>query len=120
MKPESYGRAIARYLVGGVLAAILTLIVYLMVVQQWLHGTALALAVMGLAVVQFIVQLYTFLHFGADQKPRWKTWTFAFTMFAMIIVIVGSLWIMKNLNYRMMVGPDSMNDYMLDQNKKGF
>lgn len=120
MKKDEYTKATTRYAVGGMLAATLTIVMYLMVVQSWFEGAWLAFWVVILAIVQFIVQLYFFLHFGSDRKPRWKTWTFAFTVFALIIVIVGSLWIMKNLNYRMMLGPDSMNDYMIDQNKKGF
>lgn len=120
MKNETYSGAITRYAIGGMLAASLTIVMYLMVAQSWLSGMSLALGVVLLAIIQLIVQLYAFLHFGADRRPRWKTWSFAFTMFALVIVVVGSLWIMKNLNYRMMVGPDSMNDYMIQQNKEGF
>jgi hypothetical protein len=37
-----------------------------------------------------------------------------------MIIVVGSLWIMKNLDYRMGMSSEAMNEYMKTQNTKGF
>lgn len=67
-----------------------------------------------LALSQFGVQLYFFLHLGRETKPRWKLLVLAFMILIVMILVFGSLWIMKNLNYRMT--PEQMNQYMLNQN----
>lgn len=56
----------------------------------------------ALAFAQFIIQMLFFLHLGRERKPRWKLHMF-FSMVAVVgIVVIGSLWIMHNLDYNMM------------------
>lgn len=69
-----------------------------------------------LAFGQFVVQLVYFLHLGTEQKPRWKLLVFWFMIVVVLIVVVGSLWIMYNLNYNMIMPPENMNI----QTQKGF
>ena len=38
----------------------------------------------------------------------------------LLIIVVGSLWIMANMNYNMHMSPEQIKDYMIEQNKKGF
>jgi cytochrome o ubiquinol oxidase operon protein cyoD len=67
--------------------------------------------VMIIAVIQLVVQLVFFLHLG--QGNRWKTITFVFAGLVVLIVVVGSIWIMHNLDYNMMhMSPDQMVQYM--------
>jgi cytochrome o ubiquinol oxidase operon protein cyoD len=67
---------------------------------------------LGIAVLQLIVQLVFFLHIG--RGSRWKGITFAFAALIVIIVVVGTIWIMNNLDYNMMhMSPDMMLEYML-------
>lgn len=67
-----------------------------------------------LALAQFFAQLYYFLHLGRETKPRWKLLVLCFMILVVLIIVVGSIWIMYNLNYRM--SPQQMNTYMLNQN----
>ena len=67
-----------------------------------------------LALAQFCAQLYFFLHLGRETKPRWKLLVLGFMILVVLIIVVGSIWIMYNLNYRMT--PQQMNTYMLNQN----
>ncbi len=67
-----------------------------------------------LAMAQFFAQMYFFLHLGRETKPRWKLLVLFFMILVVLIVVVGSIWIMYNLNYRMT--PQQMNTYMLNQN----
>ncbi len=121
MNHTSYRAAVKQYIIGAVLASILTLLAYFFVTQRITSSvTLLSALVLVLAVIQLTVQITYFLHFGADKKPRWRSYSLLFTTLMIVVVVVGSIWIMRNLNYRMNMSPDSMNMYMIDQNKKGF
>jgi len=57
------------------------------------------------------VQMVFFLHIG--RGSRWKLLTFIFTIIVVGIVVIGSIWIMHNLNYNMMdMSPDEQRQYM--------
>jgi cytochrome o ubiquinol oxidase operon protein cyoD len=42
-----------------------------------------------------------FLHVGSERKPRWKIGVMVLMLCFVLILVVGSIWIMNNLNYRM-------------------
>jgi len=71
-------------------------------------------ATVVLALAQFFAQIYFFLHLGRETKPRWKLLVLFFMVLVVLIVVIGSIWIMYNLNYRMT--PDQINQYMINQN----
>lgn len=87
------------YTTGFALSVILTLAAYLLVVKNVFHGWALVGALAGLAVTQLLVQLFFFLHLGRESKPRWNLVVMLFAALVVGIVVFGSLWIMKNLQY---------------------
>lgn len=117
----TFRKDVAKYLIGAVVATILTFVSYFTVTHQWLMGTVtIATSLLVLAVVQMIAQLVFFLHLDHEAKPRWRTTSFVFTFTMLMVVVVGSLWIMMHLNYRMVLSGDQMNTYMIEQNKKGF
>jgi len=99
------------YIVGYVVSIATTLLAYFFVVNKVWPKEALIFVVMGIAVVQLLVQLVFFLHLGRGN--RWKVATFAFALLVVLIVVVGSLWIMHHLDYNMMnMSPDQMTQYM--------
>lgn len=99
------------YVIGFILSVVTTLIAYFFVVNHYWPKEMLIIIVMGIAVVQLVVQLVFFLHIG--RGTRWKTLTFVFAAVIILILVVGSVWIMENLNYNMMdMSPDEMNKYM--------
>jgi cytochrome o ubiquinol oxidase operon protein cyoD len=102
------------YVTGFVLSISLTIMAYLMVTNHTLGKWALVFAIATLAFIQFLVQLVFFLHLGAEAKPRWKLGVFAFMALIAMILVIGSLWIMNNLNYRMM-SPEQINHYLEKQ-----
>jgi cytochrome o ubiquinol oxidase operon protein cyoD len=67
---------------------------------------------MVLAVIQCFVQLIFFLNLGKTMGPRWKLAAFLFMLLIVIIVAGGSLWIMRDLDYRMTLSPEQMLKYM--------
>ncbi len=119
MEKQIQSSSVVSYIVGFVSAVILTLVSYVIIVNHMLTGTAAIATISGLAVVQFIVQLYFFLHLGKGINARWNMAAFAFMMITLVIIVAGSLWIMYNLNYNMMT-PGQMNSYMQQQSKEGF
>lgn len=50
-----------------------------------------------------IVHLVYFLHMNTSSEERWNLVALLFTAMIIGIVVVGSLWIMYNLNINMMV-----------------
>jgi cytochrome o ubiquinol oxidase operon protein cyoD len=99
------------YVVGFILSILITLAAYILVVKHLWPMQTLIYIVLGIAVVQLVVQLVFFLHIGRGSK--WKFITFVFAILVVLIVVVGTIWIMNNLNYNMMqMSPDQMELYM--------
>jgi cytochrome o ubiquinol oxidase operon protein cyoD len=93
---------IAGTIFGLALALILTAIPFGVVHYQWLAGRE-ALAVIALAaVLQALVHLRFFLRIGVSGTPREYLLALAFAALLIAIMIGGSLWIMFDLNQRMM------------------
>ena len=99
------------YIVGFILSVIATLIAYFFVVHHLWPKEILIYVVMGIAVVQLVIQSVFFLHLG--RGTRLKTVTFLFAILIVLVVVVGSLWIMHHLDYNMMhMSPEQMEMYM--------
>lgn len=90
------------YILGFVASILLTFIAYFTVVGRLISGKALVAAVITLGVVQALVQFVCFLHLGRESKPRWNLIVFLFMVLIGVVLVFGSLWIMYNLDYRMM------------------
>lgn len=112
---------LGKYVIGFVLSLALTLVAFFLVANELLTGMQLVLALGGLALVQLVVQLTYFLHLGDEVGPRYKLASFVFMGGILLIVVVGSVWIMDNLNDNMMnMSPNQKTDYMKTQHDKGF
>lgn len=106
------------YVVGFVMSIILTLGAYMLVVGGAFTVNETVGAIIALAVAQLVVQVLYFLHMGSEARPRWNTMSFVFTAFIVLALVVGSLWIMANLNYNTM--PDGFKGGVISpQTQKG-
>lgn len=99
------------YVLGFGMSVVLTVVAYLLVTHQAAARTPLIAIIISLALVQFMVQLVFFLHLGTEARPRWKFMVFSFMLLVVLILVLGSLWIMNNLNYHMMPQHD-LEHYM--------
>jgi cytochrome o ubiquinol oxidase operon protein cyoD len=90
------------YFIGFLLSIFLTLAAFYLAGNKVLTGFPLLVAVAALAFLQAIAQLLLFLQLGKETKPRWNLLVLLFMLLIVGIVVIGSLWIMYNLNYRMM------------------
>ncbi len=101
------------YVTGFILSLFLTIVPYLLVVNHAFTAKNLVLAVVALGLAQFVVQVIFFLHLSTN---RWNMIVFFFTIFVVVIVVGGSLWIMYNLKYNMAhKATVDANAYMLSQ-----
>ncbi|MCU5772018.1 cytochrome o ubiquinol oxidase subunit IV [Erwiniaceae bacterium BAC15a-03b] len=95
--------SVKSYMIGFVLSIILTGIPFWMVMDGGAtHSTILAV-VLICAVVQVLVHLGYFLHLNTKTEDGWNMIAIVFAALIILIVVVGSIWIMWNLNYNMMV-----------------
>ena len=94
--------SLKSYIWGFTLSLLLTLAAYFAVTAQLLPHTPLLYTIFTLALIQFGVQMVLFLHLGEEKKPYWHFLTFLFMIAILLIVVIGSLWIMNHLNYNTM------------------
>lgn len=90
------------YISGFFLSIILTAIPFALVMKGMLSHRFTLIAIFCAAVVQILVHLYYFLHLDASTKARWSVLSLLFALLIMVLIVGGSIWIMYNLNYRLM------------------
>lgn len=104
------------YLVGYVLSLALTFGAYFLTPEYAATPIRLAILALAFALAQFFVQLACFLHLSREIDSRDKVWALSFVLTIVLILVVGSVWIMQNLNNRMMFQtPQEMEHYMQTQ-----
>lgn len=90
------------YTTGFLLSILLTVMPFILVMTGRLSGSLLVIILLGYAVLQVLIQLVFFLHLPERTRPYLSTKIFLFMALIVSIVVIGSLWIMYNLEYRMM------------------
>ncbi|KFD17576.1 MULTISPECIES: cytochrome o ubiquinol oxidase subunit IV [Tatumella] len=94
--------SLKSYITGFILSVILTGIPFWMVMEGSAEKSTTLVVVVLCAVVQVIVHLVCFLHLDRKSEGGWNLVAIVFSAIIILIVVVGSLWIMWNLNYNMM------------------
>jgi cytochrome o ubiquinol oxidase operon protein cyoD len=101
------------YLLGFIISVLLTVGAYFAVAPKTVPSFALMFIVIGCSLLQIAIQFVYFLHLGREPSleetqtstfgphPRWNVHFFLFTVLIALVIVIGSLWIMYNLNYRM-------------------
>lgn len=115
--PKKSKPKLPYYIAGYLLSIYLTVSGYLLAVNHAFTNNWLVVFVISLAIIQFVVQILLFLHLGQESGPRWKLAAFIFMFIVVGILVIGSLWIMYNLNYRMT--PQQINNYLNNQSEDG-
>ncbi|MDC0611991.1 cytochrome o ubiquinol oxidase subunit IV [Vibrio sp.] len=90
------------YIIGFVASIILTIIpFYYAATQSLSQGTTYAI-LFACAIVQVFVHFIYFLHMEVKtEEGRWNFISLVFAALVVLILIVGSIWIMWNLNINM-------------------
>lgn len=98
-------KTLSSRLIGFAASLILTLTAFLIVMRPEFHlgtqGTIIVIFI--LALLQFVVQSIFFLNLLSEEGPRWNLFVFLSTLSIIVIIILGSIWIMNHLNYNMMM-----------------
>jgi cytochrome o ubiquinol oxidase subunit IV len=90
------------YAFGFFVCIVLTLASYFVKQEHLFSGPSLFIALVLLGLVQAVIQLFLFLHIADEPKPRYNLVVFLFMLLVLTIIFFGTLWIMYNLNYRIM------------------
>lgn len=105
------------YTIGFVLSLVTTLAAYDLTLlsvrgaHTFSHATLMGV-LLALACMQFIVQAICFLHLWVRSTEKEKLYLFIYACALILMLVVGSLWIMMHLNNRMMLEPQEMYRYM--------
>ena len=109
---ETTSSGVTLYMIGLALAMVLSAASFWVANTSllWPPGVPLGLAV--LAIAQMGVHLVFFLHITSGPDNTNNVLALAFGILIVFLVVVGSLWIMFNLNDNMMPPPELMNIHM--------
>lgn len=101
------------YIIGFLLSLVFTAIPYYMVVNKSLSGSPLLITILGIAVLQMLIQIFFFLHLGRGPKPLYNVTFFISTVGIILVVVGGSIFIMNNLQYNM--APMDASKYLAEK-----
>jgi cytochrome o ubiquinol oxidase operon protein cyoD len=105
---EAHG-SYRSYIIGFVLSVVLTLIPFWIVLGEVNIHIWLALTIIfGLGAVQIMVHVFYFLHVTVKAEEGWQVMSLVFTGILLLIVLVGSIWVMTHLNNNMMPAHDQI------------
>lgn len=91
-----------KYLIGFMMSIILTLVPFTLVgLTLNSHEPFVLVITIIFALLQIIIHLICFLHISGSKKDRWNLLALIFSIIIIAILVLGSLWIMWNLNYMM-------------------
>ena len=115
ISPEAQARTLSDvgiYTIGLALAVILTATSFWVANTSLLWPPGIPLGLVVLAIAQMGVHLVFFLHITTGPDNTNNVLALAFGVLIVFLVVVGSLWIMTNLNDNMMPPPELMNLHM--------
>lgn len=98
--------SVASLTVGFISSLILTFAAFFAVQNHWFSNKDTLINFLILtALTQFVVQVMCFLHLGKESGSKWNLNAFLFMVVVVVIIVFGSIWIMRNLDYNMMMTP---------------
>ena len=97
------------YIVGLVLALILTSISFWVASTSVLWGPGVATGLVVLAIAQMGVHLVFFLHITSGPDNTNNVLALAFGVLIVFLVMVGTIWIMAHMNANVGMAPELMN-----------
>ncbi|MDP5255527.1 MULTISPECIES: cytochrome o ubiquinol oxidase subunit IV [unclassified Vibrio] len=96
--------SVKEYVTGLILSIVLTVIPFAMVMNGQFGETTTLVVIILTAVAQVLVQMIFFLHMNGSSEQTWLTMSAVYTVFILLFVIVGTLWVFEHLNHNMLMG----------------
>lgn len=100
--PEDFSTLVRGLVTGFAMCVIVTLASFGVVLFLDVSSIIKIVLITLLAAIQVGLQSYYFLHIGQITTPKWNTSAYLFTIMSVVLIVLGSLWVMANLNYNMM------------------
>ena len=99
---EDIARGVRGYLIGFVLAAVLTVVSFYIARSTLVWAPSIPIALSVLAIAQMGVHLVFFLHMTSGPDNVNNLLALAFGLLIVMLLVFGSLWIMSHMNHNMM------------------
>src|SRR5271168_5247681 len=96
------------YLVGLFLAAFITAVAFFIAGTNLVWGPSIPLALVVLATAQIGVHLVFFIHITTGPDNANNVLALAFGVLIVMLIIVGTIWIMATMNYNMTMPMDQI------------
>ncbi|WNR42180.1 cytochrome o ubiquinol oxidase subunit IV [Paenibacillus roseipurpureus] len=90
---ESHG-SLKSYIIGFALSILLTIVPLVAVMNHMLGKTGTIVIILVTAVLQFVVQLFFFMHLKEGENARWNMMALIFGLIILLTIVAGSIWIM--------------------------
>ena len=100
---------VTAYVVGLVLALILTGVSFWVASTSAIWGPGVAVGLVVLAIAQIGVHLVFFLHITSGPDNTNNVLALAFGVLIVFLVMIGTIWIMGHMNANMTVSPELTN-----------
>jgi cytochrome o ubiquinol oxidase operon protein cyoD len=97
------------YVLGLGVALILTGVAFWVASTSALWGPGVAVGLVVLAIAQMGVHLVFFLHITSGPDNTNNVLALAFGVLIVLLVMIGTIWIMAHMNANMTLGPEVMN-----------
>ena len=98
-----------EYLTGFALSVLLTAIPFWLVMAKVLPTpTVTTLVILAFAMAQVVVHMVYFLHMNPKSEGGWNLLALIFTAVLLVIVLIGTLWVMHHMNSNMMPATHDM------------
>ncbi len=99
-------KSLAARIIGFIASLIFTVTAFLIVLHPDFFHLSVRIDlifILILALLQFIAQSICFLNVWGEKGPRWNFVLFLSTLTMILIIVIGTIWIMNHLDYHMMV-----------------
>lgn len=87
--------SLKSYVIGFILSIVLTIIPLVVVMNDMMGETGTIVLILILAVLQFAVQLWFFMHLKDGENAKWNVSALLFAILILFLVVAGSIWIME-------------------------
>jgi cytochrome o ubiquinol oxidase subunit IV len=90
---ENHG-SIKAYIIGFIFSIVLTVIPLCLVLNHMLAKTVLVVSILLAAVLQFVIQLFFFMHVRDGKGPRYNVMALILGIVFVFTIVAGTTWIM--------------------------
>ncbi|QCI23430.1 cytochrome o ubiquinol oxidase subunit IV [Buchnera aphidicola] len=87
------------YFLSFIILIILTLFPFLIVIKKLFSKEMTYFLVVLCLLVQVVVHIKIFFHLNFSNKHKWNLISMIFSFLIITIILLGSYWVMKHLNY---------------------